>query len=247
MTSTNYQQQAIDFLASTQTEMKAEFLEYGYHFEDDKQKRNIFRITLSNSNNRYHFKFGTSIRDSVKNVEDVLYETEIDFYYGLKFEGLKKQFLSVSAKININEFKTIGSILQAVAFVKRSKALNAEKVYNEFKEGNLNKYIKHLNILRLDEFIENIAFKLFHKAQELKAKNWGEGIPNEIPIAPTAYDVLASIEKYEVTTFEDFCSNYGYDIDSRKAYKTYKAVKREWENVKKLFSEEQLELLREIQ
>ena len=64
---------------------------------------------------------------------------------------------------------------------------------------------------------------------------------------PTAYDVLAGIEKYEVTDFADFCSNYGYDEDSRAAYKTYKAVKREWENVNKLITADQLELLQEIQ
>lgn len=64
---------------------------------------------------------------------------------------------------------------------------------------------------------------------------------------PTAYDVLTCLEKYEVTDFEDFCDNYGYNIDSRKAYKTFKAVKKEWKNVKKLFTPEEIELLQEIQ
>lgn len=64
---------------------------------------------------------------------------------------------------------------------------------------------------------------------------------------PTAYDVLACLEKNEVNDFEDFCSNYGYDSDSRKAYKTYKAVLKEWKNVELLFSPEQIELLQEIQ
>ena len=63
---------------------------------------------------------------------------------------------------------------------------------------------------------------------------------------PTAYDVLASLTKYEVGDFGDFCSAYGYDIDSRKAYKTYKAVLKEWKNVDRLFSSEQIELLQEI-
>lgn len=63
---------------------------------------------------------------------------------------------------------------------------------------------------------------------------------------PTAYDVLAGITKYEVGSFENFCSDYGYDVDSRKAYKTYKAVMKEWKNVELLFTTEQLELLQEI-
>lgn len=64
---------------------------------------------------------------------------------------------------------------------------------------------------------------------------------------PTAYDVLACLEKYEVGTFADFCSEFGYDIDSRKAYKVYKAVMKEWKNVELLFTPEQIELLQEIQ
>lgn len=75
---------------------------------------------------------------------------------------------------------------------------------------------------------------------------FGQSISNQ-GTAPTAYDVLACIEKYPVYDFADFCANYGYDEDSRSAFKTYKAVKREWENVNKLFTEDQLELLREIQ
>ena len=63
---------------------------------------------------------------------------------------------------------------------------------------------------------------------------------------PTSYDVLASVTKYEVGTFDDFCSEYGYDTDSRKALKTYKAVLREWKNIEKLFTAEQIEELQEI-
>jgi len=63
---------------------------------------------------------------------------------------------------------------------------------------------------------------------------------------PTAYDVLAGITNYDPGTFENFCREYGYDVDSRKAYKTYKAVMKEWKNVELLFTTEQLEQLREI-
>ena len=63
---------------------------------------------------------------------------------------------------------------------------------------------------------------------------------------PKPYDVLSGITKYEVGTFENFCDNYGYDTDSRKAYKTYKAVLKEWKNIELLFTPEQIELLQEI-
>jgi hypothetical protein len=64
---------------------------------------------------------------------------------------------------------------------------------------------------------------------------------------PTLYDVLACLQKYDVGTFEDFCGNFGYDEDSRKAEKIYKAVCKEYEGMQRLFNEEELELLQEIQ
>lgn len=75
--------------------------------------------------------------------------------------------------------------------------------------------------------------------------NFGQSI-NNTGSHPKPYDVLTCLTKSDPDTFKNFCSEYGYDNDSRKAYKTYKAVKREWENVKRLFTTEQIEMLQEI-
>lgn len=131
---TDYQKQAIDFLNATSTSFEAKFKTHDFYFADDKEQRDIFRVTLKNKLHTYRFNFGQSI-----------------------------------------------------------------------------------------------------------SKSTGDG-QNK----PTPYDVLACLEKYEVTTFEDFCINYGYDNDSRKAYKIYKAVLREWKNIEKLFTPEQIETLQEI-
>lgn len=64
---------------------------------------------------------------------------------------------------------------------------------------------------------------------------------------PTEYDVLAYITKYDCGTFSEFCSAYGYDADSRSAYKIYKAVMKEWKNIEKMFTPAELEILRDIQ
>lgn len=66
------------------------------------------------------------------------------------------------------------------------------------------------------------------------------------PEEPTPCDVLSCLEKYPVDSFEDFCANYGYDEDSRSAYKIYEAVKDEWQNIAMLYNDEELEQLREI-
>lgn len=63
--------------------------------------------------------------------------------------------------------------------------------------------------------------------------------------SPSAYTVLASIEKYDVGTFEDFCSNFGYDMDSRKAEKTYFAVQKEASECQRVFGDV-IEQLQEI-
>lgn len=129
-TTTNYQQQAADFLKATKTAFYASFKKHDYYFDDDKEQRDIWRITLKNEKHTYKFNFGQSIAET----------------------------------------------------------------------GTM----------------------------------------------PTPYDVLACLTKYDVGSFENFCSDYGYDTDSRKAYKIYKAVLKEWKNVELLFTPEQLEQLQEI-
>jgi hypothetical protein len=63
---------------------------------------------------------------------------------------------------------------------------------------------------------------------------------------PTMYDILTCLEKYGYNSFHDFCYEYGYNEDSIKALKTYKAVKREFKGVNRLFADV-LEQLQEIQ
>jgi hypothetical protein len=63
---------------------------------------------------------------------------------------------------------------------------------------------------------------------------------------PTAYDVLATLTKYDPRGFEEFCSDFGYAQDDKFSKRTYKAVEREWKKVEAFFGEA-LEELREIQ
>ena len=72
-------------------------------------------------------------------------------------------------------------------------------------------------------------------------------------IEPTEYDILACLEKYDVGTFCDFCNEFGYseyDEDgylNRKNKQLYNAVKKEYESLCRIFTDEQMEMLREIQ
>lgn len=64
---------------------------------------------------------------------------------------------------------------------------------------------------------------------------------------PDAYDVLAAMTKYDPGTFENFCDEFGYDTDSRKAEAIYFAVQKEYNNLVRIFTDKQMEELAEIQ
>ena len=68
-------------------------------------------------------------------------------------------------------------------------------------------------------------------------------------IEPTEYDILACLEKYDVGTFQDFCNEFGYDEyeEINKTKRIYNLVTRQYENLCRIFTDEQMEMLREIQ
>lgn len=67
------------------------------------------------------------------------------------------------------------------------------------------------------------------------------------PKAPTAYDVLACIEKCAPPpTFEEWAEEMGMDPDSRKGERVFRAVVEEWLKVSRFFSAEELGRLQEL-
>jgi len=174
-TETNYEQQAIDFLAKTNTAFTAEFLKNGKHFPNDKEVRDIYKITLKRGQRTFSFNFGQSIMNS-QYYQDPIKERTYTLNGGAR-----------TGNYSIND---------------------VEKYKNGFP----------INAIKL-----------------IKGT------------APTAYDVLTSLTKYDPGTFDDFCSEFGYDEDSKSAEHTYNAVKEEYLKVISLFTDEEIEQLREIQ
>ena len=72
------------------------------------------------------------------------------------------------------------------------------------------------------------------------------GIKKKIE-APTAYAVLSCLTSCDPGSFTDFCGDFGYDEDSKKAETIYQAVRKEWSDIVALFSTEEREQLVEIQ
>ena len=68
---------------------------------------------------------------------------------------------------------------------------------------------------------------------------------------PTAYDILTCLgaDSYVSDDFDDFCSEYGYDNEPgpkrTKARKIWKACLAQNESLRRCFTEEQIEEMRE--
>lgn len=71
-------------------------------------------------------------------------------------------------------------------------------------------------------------------------------IKNQFSPLPTAYSLLACLQKSDVGTFKDFCSDFGYSDDSIKALETYRAVQEEFEKVRRFFAASELGRLQDI-
>lgn len=172
---TDYEKQASDFLLKTNVSFSAKFLKYGKHFDEDKENRDVYEITLKRGNREFKFNFGQSIINS-------------GFYY--------------------------------------TKGKQKTDIDRSFKD-----YGKAVIIMKIKDngFLNNGKSDIIH-----------------FPKEPTAYDVLTCLTKSEAGTFEDFCGDFGYDEDSIKAEKTYKAVLNEWQNVAMLWSDSEIEELQEI-
>lgn len=161
------EKQAQDFLTKTNTTIDIVFLKNGKHFIDDKEDRDIYKITLKRGARKYVFNFGQSIANSSHYVD-----------------------VHLSNKPRISKEKAIQIYGNTILGLKRS-----------FRNGKV----------------------------------------------PSAYDVLACLQKYDVGTFKNFCDEFGYNTDSIKAENTYKAVVNEYQSLCTLYSDAELEKLQEIQ
>ena len=128
--------------------------------------------------------------------------------------------------------------------------MNYQKQANEFatKHGieliiNGWDYKKHFQDDKTERYVFNCTLR--HNGKQFTF-NFGQSIQAGGE-EPTMYDVLTCLQKYEVGTFDDFCSDFGYDNDSIKAHKIYKAVAREYKNMLRVFGADVLEQMQEIQ
>lgn len=101
-----------------------------------------------------------------------------------------------------------------------------------------------------DNYLRNTYEVTLTKRQskkEYRFQFWDSVHNTEKNTKPSAYDVLTCLMPYDPGNFEDFCMNYGFDTDSRKAERIYFDVVKEWNGLRSLFTVEELEELAEIE
>lgn len=60
----DYEKQAKDFLEISQITMTTRFIKHDFYFADDREKRDIFRITFKRGTERFSITFGQSLNES---------------------------------------------------------------------------------------------------------------------------------------------------------------------------------------
>lgn len=70
----NYDEQANEFLKKHSASIKIDFLEKNFYFNEDKQKRNIYKVTIRRNGKQYSHKFGDSLNNTEKNVLPTNYD-----------------------------------------------------------------------------------------------------------------------------------------------------------------------------
>lgn len=113
------------------------------------------------------------------------------------------------------------------------------------------RYVKHDKYFPDDKEARDIYRFRITKDGKVYSGTFGQSIAgSQEGEVPSAYSVLSSLSgsAYDSDdSFEGFCSEYGYDTDSMKAFKIYKAVQKERAGLRKLYSQEELNKLSEIQ
>lgn len=96
-----------------------------------------------------------------------------------------------------------------------------------------------------DEHTRDIFTCRLQRGKDYFTLSFGQSTSNSDSkgsIPPTAYDLLACLTKSDPGSFEDFCSNYGYDT----ARKIYRYVVNEWRKVDGFFTDEEITELQNI-
>lgn len=167
-------------------------------------------------------------------------------FNNVKYEHFKVNFKGLIIEVNLLDDKATFPNSEDKDFCEEFKIniTNKEKTisfkfYNSIMERNISEHLKlnleqypkgKLKIKEFKNFMRRQMWGGYDKVKNLKELN-RERATN---LLYSALNCIASDMQSETETFKDFCDNFGYDIDSIKAEKIFKAVIEQKEKIKSL-------------
>jgi hypothetical protein len=168
-------------------------------------------------------------------------------HFKLNFQGLNFEIKLLDDSANFPHSDNKGLHEEFKVYVTNDKKTISFKFYNSQMEREISQIVKDYNWnFKAGEFKKLIS-KKFHWGGYDKIKNLKE-LTHE-RIYNLFYGIIYNISLdllSENESFKDFCDNYGYDFDSRKAEKIYNEVIQQNEKIKSLkLSSEQMKYFNE--
>ena len=153
-----YEKQAKDFLEKTNTDFSVEYLKHDKYFPDDKDKRDIYEVTLKRGEREYTFTFGQSLEESgfgLRNVrgQKLNFEWDNENRDVKKFKMLAGQKFGTLNKIQVKtpqeptEYDVLASLTKynpdtfdnfCASYGYDTDSITAKKIYEAVKEEWLN-------------------------------------------------------------------------------------------------------------
>ena len=124
---------------------------------------------------------------------------------------------------------------------------------NDFlKEHNVKmivKYLKHDFYFLNDKETRDIFKITFKRNKKQFSLTFGQSLNNK-GINPSSYDVLSCLQKYDVGSFDNFISDFGYNEWNLSTYpkvlKIYKTVVKQYNQIRLFFTGQEIEKLQDI-
>lgn len=228
-----YLAQAKRFLAATSTILEIKFQYTGvYGSFNDNTVRDVYKFTLRNSKHTYTSGFGNSIANSE-------YWEIGDFLPGKNDGGPGIRLLNDGwDNEDVDWVIMIRKRMQEVVQKYRKQYPNGltEQVAKSFKEDAWAQtaYARH-RLNRINNQKEKILGYVIRKNERTE---------------PNAYDILACLSPNYCEDFGDFCHEFGYSSSPegiRHAESVWQAVLAQDNAIKLLWTEDEIEMLNEIQ
>ena len=167
-----YQKQAIEFLRKTNTTLEIKFLKNDYHFPNDKEKRDIYEITLFRGSRKYTFNFGQDLVNSGFYVQQGVKKTNIDRKY-LDSKNLRGLIRSISnicfnSKIDRIHFPTPPDEYNILACLTKDNPGTLEDFCNGFGYNPDSKIHTKIYEAVRDEYLNIIALFNDEEMSELQ-------------------------------------------------------------------------------